>query len=150
MKKIREFILREVADEYILIPTGHTTEEFNGIITLTETAAFIYNHIEEVNSFEELIQLILKEYNIDEETAVKDAVVFINHLLQTGLITLSDPEKKLVKYNEKVKKFLTFSFKNVVLFEKYVMLLLNIHTYIMVYFVMCSGIVDSYNMSHNS
>ncbi len=93
MKKIKEFILREVADEYILIPTGHTTEEFNGIITLTETAAFIYNHIEEVNSFEELIQLILKEYNIDEEIAVKDAVVFINHLLQTGLITLSDPEK---------------------------------------------------------
>ena len=37
----------------------------------------------------------------------------------------------MVKYNEKVKKFLTFLFKNVVLFEKYVMLLLNIHTYIM-------------------
>ena len=85
MKKIREFILREVADEYILIPTGHTTEEFNGIITLTETAAF-NPQVNQIKAFE-------KEYNIDEETAVKDAVVFINHLLQTGLITLSDPEK---------------------------------------------------------
>lgn len=37
--------------------------------------------------------MILKEYDIDEETATKDAVIFINHLLQTGLITLSDPQK---------------------------------------------------------
>lgn len=27
MKKMKEFILREVADEYILIPTGKTTED---------------------------------------------------------------------------------------------------------------------------
>ena len=46
MKKIKEFILREVADEYILIPTGKTTEEFNGMITLSETAPFIYEHID--------------------------------------------------------------------------------------------------------
>lgn len=93
MKKIQEFILREVADEYLLIPTGSTTENFNGIITLTESAAFIYEHIEEANSFEELINMITTEYDIDKQTAAKDAYVFINHMLQTGMITLSDKEK---------------------------------------------------------
>ena len=53
MKKIQEFILREVADEYILIPTGKTTETFNGIISLSETAAFIYEHLEEAPSFDD-------------------------------------------------------------------------------------------------
>ena len=81
MKKMKEFILREVADEYILIPTGKTTEEFNGIISLTETAAYIYNHIEEADSFEALINMITSEYDVDKETAAKDAYVFINHMI---------------------------------------------------------------------
>ena len=89
MKKMKEFILREVADEYILIPT----EEFNGIISLTETAAFIYNHIEEADSFEALINMITSEYNVDKETAAKDAYVFINHMISTGLVDLTDREK---------------------------------------------------------
>lgn len=93
MKKIKEFMLREVADEYILIPTGKTTEEFNGIISLTETAAFIYEHIEEAKSLEDLIDKITKEYDIDTETAEKDAIIFINHMLETGLITLSNVEE---------------------------------------------------------
>lgn len=93
MKKIKEFILREIADEYILIPTGKTTETFNGMITLTETAAFIYNHIEEVESFEALIDLMLEEYDIDRETLSKDTAMFIGHMLSREMITFSDIEK---------------------------------------------------------
>lgn len=93
MKKIQEFILREVADEYILIPTGSTTETFNGIITLTESAAYIYEHIEEADSFETLVNMITGEYDIDKETAANDAYMFINHMLQQGMITLTDKEK---------------------------------------------------------
>lgn len=93
MKKIKEFILREIADEYILIPTGSTTEEFNGIINLTESAAFIWNHIEEANTFEELIDMITKEYDIDSNTAMQDAYQFINHMLANGMVALSDINK---------------------------------------------------------
>ena len=93
MKKIKEFILREMADEYILIPTGSTTETFNGIITLTESAAFIYNHIEEASSFEELVNMITDEYEVDKQTAANDAYQFITHMLQNQMVTLSDPEK---------------------------------------------------------
>lgn len=92
MKKVKDFLCREITGEYILIPTGNTTEEFNGMITLTETAAFIYNHIEESKTFEELIDMILKEYQVDRETATIDAIIFINHLLQEGLIALSDKD----------------------------------------------------------
>ena len=93
MKKIQEFILREIADEYILIPTGSTTEQFNGMITLTETAAFIYQHLEEASTFEELIHMITSEYDIDQQTAANDAYMFINHMLQAGMITLTDIER---------------------------------------------------------
>ena len=92
MKKIQEFILREIADEYLLIPTGKTTETFNGMITLTESAAFIYEHLEEASSFDALVDLITKEYDIDKQTAANDAYMFITHMLQQGMITLTDPE----------------------------------------------------------
>ncbi|MGN1344090.1 MAG: PqqD family protein [Traorella sp.] len=93
MKKIKEFILREIADEYILIPTGSTTEQFNGMINLSETAAFIWNHIEEAETFYDLIDMITSNYDIDRQTAMQDAYEFINHMLMNQMITLSDKEK---------------------------------------------------------
>ena len=90
MKKTKEFILREIADEYLLIPTGKTTETFNGIISLSDTAAFIYEHLEEADTFETLVHMIVSEYDVDEETAVKDAVIFINQLLANEMIELSN------------------------------------------------------------
>ena len=93
MKKVKDFIIRKIDDEYIMIPTGQTTEEFNGIISLTETAAFIYNHIEEVTSFDSLIELIIAEYDIDKKTAAEDAYIFINQLLYNRMIELTSKEE---------------------------------------------------------
>ena len=42
MTRKGEFVLRQLADEYILIPYGTTTEKMNRVLTLSETAAFIY------------------------------------------------------------------------------------------------------------
>ena len=94
MKKIKEFILREIADEYILIPTGSTTEEFNGIINITETAAFIWNHVESVNSFDELIDLMKKEYDVELTVLQKDVSELLMQLLTNKMIAIEDLEKK--------------------------------------------------------
>lgn len=84
MKIIKKFILREIAGECVLVPTGATSQEFNGMITMSETAKFIWENLEQVDSLEEMVQLILDNYEIDEKTAKKDAVAFIGALLQNG------------------------------------------------------------------
>lgn len=89
MKIVKEFILREIAGECILVPTGDTTQEFNGMITLTDTARFIWEHLEKVDSFEEMVQAMLKEYEIDEETVAKDGIEFITELLNHGFVELT-------------------------------------------------------------
>lgn len=86
MKIIKEFILRNIADEYVLIPTGETTQEFNGLITLSDTAKFIWENIEKVDSLEELIDSLLNEYEIDRETATRDSVAFIKGLVKEGFV----------------------------------------------------------------
>lgn len=93
MKIAKEFILRDIAGECVLVPTGATTQEFNGLITLSDTAKFIWENIEKVDSLDEMINAILEEYEIDKETAAKDAVGFISQLLQTGFVVTTKEDK---------------------------------------------------------
>lgn len=86
MKRFGEFVKREISGEILLIPTGRTAETFNGIITLSEVGDFIWEHLEKVESFDALLNLILEEYDIDKETLAKDASGFMNQLLRAGMI----------------------------------------------------------------
>lgn len=86
MKRIKEYIKRNIAGEIVLVPTGQTAEDFNGMLTLTESGEFIWEHIEETRSFNHLVELILEEYDIDKETAAQDTSAFLMQLLQAGMI----------------------------------------------------------------
>ncbi len=92
MKQNKDYILRDIAGDCVLIPTGQAGQDFNGMISITSTAKFIWEHIEEAASFEDLIKLIMDTYDIDEENAVMDAGGFISALLEHGLLELSDEE----------------------------------------------------------
>lgn len=93
MKIVKEFILREIAGECVLVPTGDTTQEFNGLITLTDTAKFIWEHVEKVDSFEELLNLMLDEYDVDRETLERDAFLFVDQLIRNGFVALTKEDK---------------------------------------------------------
>lgn len=86
MKKKEQLILRQFADSHILVPVGETTRKFNGLITLNETAAFIWSHIEEVNSAEEMAAKLFDEFEVTEEKAKADAEAFIGKLKEAGFI----------------------------------------------------------------
>lgn len=62
MKIVKEFILREIAGECVLVPTGATSQEFNGMITISDTAKFIWENIEKADSLEEMIRMVLDTY----------------------------------------------------------------------------------------
>ena len=93
MRIAKDFILRDIAGECVLVPTGATTQEFNGLITMTDTARFIWENLEKVDSLEELVQKLLEEYEIDEETAKNDAVAFISELLKVSFIECTKEDK---------------------------------------------------------
>ena len=86
MKRIKEYIKRNIAGEIVLVPAGQTAEDFNGMITLTESGDFIWEHLEEARDFNHLVELILEEYDIDKETAAQDASAVLMQLLQAGMI----------------------------------------------------------------
>ncbi len=85
--KIKEgFILREVAGNYIVVAVGSAVKQFNGVITLNETGAYLWKQLEKGCEEEQLVSALLSEYEVDEETAKKDVKAFIEKLSVANLI----------------------------------------------------------------
>lgn len=82
----KEFIIREIAGEHLLVPTGETTFTFNGLITMNDVGAFIWNNLESAEDEAKLLSLILDEYEIDEATTKKDMTEFLEKLREAEII----------------------------------------------------------------
>ena len=62
MKLEKEFVLREIAGDYVIIPVGKTVIEFNGLITVNEVGVSIWNMLQNEVTFDQIVQGILNEY----------------------------------------------------------------------------------------
>ena len=79
--KIKDgFILRKIAGEDIVVPIGNNIADFNGVIRLNESAGFLWKILQEEVSKEELINSLVKEYEIDETLATNDVEGFLGIL----------------------------------------------------------------------
>ena len=45
MKKNNDFVLRRIADSSVLVPFGSKAINFNGVITLNDSAEFLWKNI---------------------------------------------------------------------------------------------------------
>lgn len=86
MKRNTDFMLRDIAGEVVLVPTGAATQNFNGLITLNEVAAFIWKNLDEAQTQQKLTEMILEEFEIDKETAERDVEGFLNALCEQGMV----------------------------------------------------------------
>ena len=85
--KIKEgFILREVAGSYIVVAVGDAVKSFNGVITLNETSAFLWNKLLKGATEEQLVDALLGEYDVKKEVAEKGVKSFINRLVEANLV----------------------------------------------------------------
>jgi len=80
------YILRDVADAFIVVPVGERVIDFKGLMTLNETGAFIWRKMEAEVSFENLLNFIVDEYDIDIEQASLDLNEFIDKVRGIGAI----------------------------------------------------------------
>ena len=85
--KIKEgYVLREVARNNIAVPLGDAEVSFKGIMTLNDVGTFIWKMLENGATKEELLNAVLNEYDVDEETASKDIDRYIIKLRAEKII----------------------------------------------------------------
>lgn len=86
MKRHPEFVSRQVADRFVIVPVGTAAEKFSGMITINATGKFLWDLLENEQTLDSLAQALVKEYEIDMELALKDTKTFLEPILPTGAI----------------------------------------------------------------
>lgn len=86
MKIKEDFLLRKVADSYVVVPVNRMTLDFNGIINLNETGAFLFGLLQNGAEREELISKLLDEYEVTPEKASNDVDVFISKVKEADIL----------------------------------------------------------------
>lgn len=86
MKIKSEFILREMAGQYIVVPVGKTAVDFNGMLTLNETAKYMWEQCTEDFTEETLMRAVAEEYGADEKTAAEAVKKFLGDLEEAGCL----------------------------------------------------------------
>ena len=85
--RIKEgFILRKVGKQYVVAATGKASKDFNGMIRLNASAAYVFELLKEDMTEEALVDALLKEYDVDEETAKLDVDAFLSKLKEAGAL----------------------------------------------------------------
>lgn len=87
MKIKKEFVVREVADNIVMVPTGKLMNEYSKMFKLNGIGKFIAELLQKNDmEIEEIVQKILEKYEVDEERATQDTKKFIKELQENGVL----------------------------------------------------------------
>lgn len=88
MKINNGFELREMCGEHIVIGTGVENIDFSKVISLNESAAWLWREVEGKEfAAETLATLLMQQYDVDEVTALADAATLVARWVSVGLVT---------------------------------------------------------------
>lgn len=86
MRIKKGFKLREIMGEFAVIGEGLEQVNFNKIISLNATAAYIWKEIEGKDFDADMVaELLLAKYDVEEDLARKDAAALVQKLVENGL-----------------------------------------------------------------
>lgn len=87
MRTIEGFKLRKLGNEYILVGESMALINFNKMITLNETAAFLWSEAEK-GEFDahSLCKALCAEYEVSPEQAMTDVTATIESWKEAGVI----------------------------------------------------------------
>ena len=82
----KELIKRQIAMETILVPVGKTVYDSHGLFALNELGEFIWELLPKVETEAEIVDAILKEYDVSAEVAEADVAEFMAALKKLDII----------------------------------------------------------------
>jgi len=93
MRIKEDLMLRNIVGAWIVVPMGERLLEYNGMLKVNESGAFIWRLLQTDNSKEKIVEAMLEEYEIDEETATHEVDAFIKTLTDAYVLEGSNGSK---------------------------------------------------------
>jgi len=89
MKILDGFVMRQLGDEYIIIGEGISRVNFNKMISLNPTAAYLWSNLQDKEEFtvDDMVTLLTDKYEVSEEVARKDAAALAEKWVSIGVVS---------------------------------------------------------------
>ena len=86
MRIEKGFELRDVCGEHIIVAYGIENIDFNKVISLNESATYLWKNVVDKDfDVETMASLLQQEYEVDAETAKRDAQALLDEWTKVGL-----------------------------------------------------------------
>ena len=86
MKLKEGFVLRQVAGSWIVLPLGQTSIDFNGMLSLNETGALLWQTLERGGDREAMADALTAEYEVERAVALENVEEFLQTLSEVGCL----------------------------------------------------------------
>ena len=94
MKAKKGFNLREICGEQIIVAEGKENIDFTNIISMNESSAFLWNSVQDKESFtaDDLADLLVENYEMEDHTpldrnrALEDARAMLEKWIEAGIV----------------------------------------------------------------
>lgn len=87
--KDSSIVSRKIADEFILVPIRHKTEDVDSIYTLNEVGAFIWEQIDGKKRNRDICDALVEQFDVTRKEAETDLSEFIKQLEKVGVVRKS-------------------------------------------------------------
>ena len=85
--KIKDgYVLRKVAENWVVLPVGKASVNLNGMLSLNESGVLLWQALKEGSDRESLVNALLSAYEVSYEEAAADVDSFIASLMQYGCV----------------------------------------------------------------
>ena len=81
-----DFILREIAGEYIIVPVGEDNIFSNSMMAPNDTAVFLWEAFEQPSTVEDVVIKSLQEYDATENVIRESIQKFIKECLESKIL----------------------------------------------------------------
>lgn len=88
MKLKENFVLRQVAGSWVVMPHSEATRDFHGMLALNDSGALLWQSLESGADRESLAQVLLDEYEVSKERALADVDIFLDKLVKAGCLEM--------------------------------------------------------------
>jgi conjugal transfer/entry exclusion protein len=86
MKRKADFVRQNVGGENLLVPLGAQVMDLNGLITLNDTAACVWELLAQERTADELTAAVAERFDVTPERARADVQTFVDEITKMGVI----------------------------------------------------------------
>ena len=86
MKIKKGLMLCKVGESNVILASGNVEMQIQGLTTVNETGAFIWERLMEDTDVDAVVDAMLREFDVDRETAKADVDAFIAMLRQADFL----------------------------------------------------------------